>query len=180
MENKELEKQRYPIGQYIKPNQINEDDIKSYISDIEKLPGELRELVSGFSDEQLNTKYREGGWTVRQVIHHIADSHVNAYTRFKLALTEDMPTIKPYYEDEWAELEDGKNAPVDVSLNLLDALHERWVRMLRSLNKKDFEKVFFHPEHGKEFSLDEIAGMYSWHGKHHFAHIDRLKKNKGW
>src|SRR6186713_582053 len=107
MENKELEKQRYPIGQYVAPNPVTDDDIKSYISDIEKLPADLRSLVSGLSEEQLNTKYREGGWTVRQVVHHIADSHLNAYIRFKLALTEDMPTVKPYYEDKWAELEDG-------------------------------------------------------------------------
>ncbi|MEO8211200.1 MAG: DinB family protein, partial [bacterium] len=98
----------------------------------------------------------------------------------KLALTEDMPTIKPYYEDKWAELEDGKNAPVENSLNLLDALHDRWIRLLKTLNKKDFEKIFFHPEHGEEFSLGQAAAMYSWHGKHHYAHIEELKKRKGW
>jgi len=180
MENKVLEKQKYPIGQFTAPDPITDEDINGYISDIEKLPAELRKLVFDFSEEQLNTRYRDGGWTVRQVVHHIADSHLNAYARFKLALTEDMPTVKPYYEDKWAELEDGKNAPIEISLNLLDALHNRWVRLLKSLNKKDFEKVFFHPEHGKEFSLDETAGMYSWHGKHHYAHIDELKKRKSW
>jgi hypothetical protein len=180
MENKELEKLKYPIGHFSPPEPITEEDIKSYISDIEELPGKLKNLVSNLSEEQLNTAYRPKGWTVKQVIHHIADSHMNAYIRFKLALTEDTPTIKPYYEDKWAELADSKNTSIDVSLKLLESLHERWINLLKSMTKKDFEKSFFHPEHGKEFSLDEVAGMYSWHSKHHFAHIEELKKRKGW
>lgn len=180
MENSELEKLKYPIGQFIAPEPVTETDLKNYISDIERFPEELNELVSGFTESQLDTNYRKNGWNVRQVIHHIADSHMNAYIRFKLALTEDMPAIKPYFEDKWAELGDYKNTPVDVSLALIDSLHKRWVNLLRSMDKKDFEKTFFHPEHGKVFSLDEVAGIYSWHGRHHYAHINELKKRMNW
>ena len=180
MENEALEKLKYPIGQFSHPEPITDSDIQNYISDIGIFPENLKKLVSGFSEEQLQTPYRKKGWTVKQVIHHIADSHMNAYIRFKLALTEDMPAIKPYFEDKWAELGDYKTTPVEVSLILIDALHKRWVNLLRSMNKKDFEKIFFHPEHGKEFSLDEITGMYSWHGKHHYAHINELKKRMNW
>lgn len=180
MENKELEKLKYPIGIFSVPEKITEDDIRNYISDIEDLPKKLRNLVSEFTEEQMNTLYRPKGWTVKQVIHHLADSHMNSYMRFKLALTEDTPTIKPYYEDKWAELADYKNTSVEVSLKLLESLHERWVILMKSMNKKDFEKSFFHPEQGKEFSLDEVAALYSWHSKHHYAHIEELKKRKGW
>jgi hypothetical protein len=180
MENKELEKLRFPIGKFSPSEVITEEDIRDYISDIENFPDALRKLISGFSEDQLKTKYREKGWTVKQVVHHIADSHMNAYLRFKLALTEDMPAIKPYYEDKWAELGDYETTPVEVSLDLLDSLHKRWVNLLRSMSSKDFEKTFFHPEHGTEFSLDEIAAMYSWHGKHHYAHINELKKRMNW
>ncbi|MEO8663888.1 MAG: YfiT family bacillithiol transferase [Ignavibacteria bacterium] len=181
MESTDLEKLKYPIGHYNNPPEaISEEDIKGYISDIEDLSVNLNRLVEKFSEEQFNTVYRPGGWTVRQVIHHIGDSHLNALTRFKLALTEDMPTIKPYYEDKWAELGDYKNTPIEVSLDLIKAVHIRLVNLLRSMTKKDFEKSYFHPEHGKEFSLYEAAGMYSWHGKHHYAHIDELRKRMNW
>ncbi len=180
MENKEQEKLRYPIGAFIYPDAVTEDELQKYISDIEILPENLRALVSNFSDSQLETPYRKNGWTVKQVVHHLADSHMNAFIRFKLALTEDMPAIKPYFEDKWAELGDYKSTPVTVSLDLLDSLHKRWVNLLRSMSKKDFEKIFFHPEHGKEFSLDEITAMYSWHGRHHYAHIDELRKRMKW
>ncbi|MEP7146398.1 MAG: YfiT family bacillithiol transferase [bacterium] len=180
MESKELEKLKYPVDRYNPPQTITEENLKSYISDIEKLPENLKNLVSNFSDEKLNTKYRPDGWTVRQVIHHIGDSHMNAIIRFKLALTEDVPIIKPYFEDKWAELGDYKNTPVNVSLSLIESIHKRWIDILKTMEKKDFEKSFFHPEHGKEFSLDEITGMYSWHGKHHYAHIDELRKRMNW
>lgn len=176
MEDLDLEKLKYPIGQFRFPDNISEDELRGYITDIEQLPEQLRELVSGLSEEQLNTPYRKNGWSVKQVIHHIADSHMNALIRFKLALTEDTPTIKPYYEDKWAELGDYSNTQVETSLNLIDALHTRLVNLLRSMDKKDFEKTFFHPEHGKEFSLSDLAALYSWHGRHHYAHIDGLKK----
>lgn len=180
MESKELEKLKFPIGHFSPPETIDEDVLNNYISDFEKLPGKLRGLISNLSEEQLNTPYRPKGWTVKQVIHHIADSHMNAYIRFKLALTEDTPSIKPYYEDKWAELGDYKNTPVDVSLDLINSLHMRWVNLMRSMSKKDFEKSYFHPELAKEYSLDEVAGMYSWHCNHHYAHIEELKKRKGW
>lgn len=180
MQNTELDNLRYPIGQFIAPDPVTEELLNNYISDIENFPENLKELVSGLSEDQLNTRYRENGWTVRQVIHHIADSHMNAFIRFKLALTEDMPTVKPYFEDKWAELGDYISTPPEVSLMLIDALHCRWINLLRSMNKKDFESIFFHPEYGQEFSLAEIAGMYSWHGKHHYAHINELIKRMNW
>ncbi len=180
MDNKELNKMKFPIGEFVAPDPVTEEDLQGFISDIERLPADLKKLVKDFSDEQLNTPYRDDGWTVRQVVHHIADSHINAFIRFKLTLTEDIPTIKPYFEDKWAELEDGKNLPVDISLSLLTFLHHRWITLLRSMNKKDFQKEFFHPEHGKEFCLDELTGMYSWHGKHHYAQINELKKRMRW
>ena len=180
MENKELELLRYPIGKFTTPETITENDLMNYISDIERFPGDLRRIVTDLSPEQLDTQYRPKGWTVKQLIHHIADSHINAYLRFKLALTEDTPTIKPYFEDKWAELPDTAVTPVEVSLKIIEAIHTRWVNLLRAMDKKDFEKSFFHPEYGKEFSLEQAAAMYSWHGKHHFAHIKELKKRKGW
>lgn len=180
MDDLELEKLKYPIGRFNTPDVITEQDLKNYISNIEKLPGNLRRLVENLSDEQLNTNYRKGGWNVKQVIHHLADSHLNAFIRFKLTLTEDTPTVKAYYEDKWAELGDYKITPVEVSLNLLDSLHIRWINLLRSMSSKDFSKTFFHPEYGKDFSLNEIAAMYSWHCRHHYAHIEDLKKRMKW
>lgn len=180
MEDVELENLKYPIGRFIIPDIIAEQDLRVYISDIEKLPQQLRNLITYFSEEQLNTHYRKNGWSVKQVVHHLADSHMNAFIRFKLTLTEDTPTVKAYYEDKWAELGDYKVTPADVSLNLLDSLHTRWVNLLRSITPKEFTKTFFHPEYGKEFSLDEIAALYSWHGRHHYAHIDELKKRLKW
>ncbi|MDZ4713258.1 MAG: putative metal-dependent hydrolase [bacterium] len=180
MEKPEIEKLMYPIGRFKSPESITQDDLRTYISEIESLPADLRKLVADFSEEKLNTHYRKNGWSVKQVVHHIADSHMNAFIRFKAALTEDTPTIKPYYEDKWAELGDSKNTPVDVSLNLLDALHIKWVNLLRSMNEKDFTRTFFHPEHGIECPLNEIAAMYAWHGKHHYAHINELKKRMEW
>ncbi len=180
MENPEPEKLKYPIGQFKAPDNVTEADLENYISDIEIFPAKLKALVSEFTESQLDTAYREKGWTVKQVIHHVADSHINAYIRFKLALTEDMPAIKPYFEDKWAELGDYKSTPADISLALIDFLHKRWVNLLRAMNKKDFEKTFFHPEHGKEFYLYEVTGFYSWHGKHHYAHINELKKRMNW
>ena len=140
----------------------------------------MRKLVSGFSEDQLCTKYREGGWTVRQVINHIADSHENSYIRFKLALTEETPVIKPYAEDKWAELEDGKNCDIKIYLNLLDSLHFRWVMLLNSMSEKDFKRKFFHPELKREYTNGVATAMYSWHGRHHFRHIEALKENNNW
>lgn len=180
MKNKDIENLKYPIGKFKVPMNISEEDIRKSILDIEKFPKEIRNLVSVFTEEQLNTIYREGGWTVRQVVHHTADSHMNSYIRFKLALTEETPEIRPYLEDKWAELEDGKNCDVNVSLDLLDALHFRWVTLLRSMSKEDFEKKFYHSEQKREFTLGVAAAMYSWHGRHHLKHISDLKERNNW
>ncbi len=140
----------------------------------------MRAAVKGLTPKQLDTPYRPGGWTVRQVLHHVPDSHLNAYVRFKLALTEDTPTIKPYYEARWANLADTRKTPVETSLALLDHLHARWVTLLRSLRSKDFAHRFFHPDHGKALTLDWALAMYAWHGPHHVAHITSLRKRMGW
>jgi hypothetical protein len=175
-----MTKLQYPIGKFLKPEHIPEVLIHEWIDEIERLPEQLREVVDSLSEEQLDTPYRDGGWTVLQVVHHLADSHINSYTRFRLALTEENPVIKPYYEDRWAELEDGKNAPVEFSLNLLTFLHQRWVYLLKSLTDDQLNKTFFHPESGKEFVLREVIGTYAWHGKHHLAHITELKQRNNW
>jgi hypothetical protein len=143
------------------------------------LPARLREVVTGLSDDQLDTPYRPGGWTVRQLVHHLADSHINSYVRFRLALTEDEPTIKPYNEGLWAELEDARGLPVDVSLKLLEVLHTRLVALLRSLTPCDWERQFRHPESGI-VSLDRNVALYAWHGNHHVAHIARLRERMQW
>jgi hypothetical protein len=136
--------------------------------------------VAGLDQEQLDTPYRPGGWTVRQVVHHIGDSHINSIVRFKLALTEETPTIRPYDEALWAELPDSRTAPVDPSLALIDTLHARWVLLLRSMSEQDFERRFHHPEHDRTFTLARTLAMYAWHGQHHIAHITRLRERMGW
>jgi hypothetical protein len=171
---------QYPIGKFVKPAHIPEVLVHDWIKEIEKLPEQLIAAIDGLSEEQLDTPYRPEGWTVTQVIHHLADSHMNAYMRFHLALTEENPTIKPYYEGRWAELEDGKNAPVEFSLNLLTSLHQRWVYLLRSMTDEQMNKTYFHPESKKEFILKEVVGTYAWHGRHHVAHITELKKRNNW
>lgn len=171
---------RYPIGQFKKPEAIAAEDIEQWISDIASFPNQIRTAVAHLTDEQLNTAYRPGGWSIRQVVHHCADSHLHSFIRFKLALTEDKPTVKPYYEERWAELPDSSQAAVALSLHLLDGLHQRWVLLLRSLSAADINKSFIHPEHGKEIFLDECIGLYAWHGRHHLAHITTIKQMKGW
>jgi uncharacterized damage-inducible protein DinB len=171
---------RYPIGKFHRHGELTEDLRHRYIEDIERLPGRLREAVKGLSQAQLDTPYRPGGWTVRQLVHHIADSHMNAYVRLKLALTEDAPLIKPYLEAKWAELHDSKTLPVDVSLNLLDSLHQRWVDVLRSMKPAEFSRTMRHPEWTEPMSLDDGLALYAWHGKHHVAHITELRRREGW
>jgi len=170
---------RYPIGRFKFEESITEEQRRRFIDQIEGTPAELRSAVQGLSPEQLDTPYRPGGWTVRQVVHHLPDSHLNSYTRFKLALTEDEPTIKPYHEDRWAELEDSRNAPIEMSLMLLEALHRRWVLLLRSLSPPEFARTFKHPELGV-VSLDKNISLYAWHGRHHVAHITSLRERMGW
>jgi DinB family protein len=168
----DLERLRYPVGRYVRPTAPLDDATRvEYIKEIEGLPAVMRSLVSKLSDTQLDKPYRPGGWTIRQVVHHVPDSHMNMYMRMKLAVTETAPTIKPYNEDSWAQLEDGRTAPVDVSLDLLDALHRRWVLFLRSLKQGDFEKTFIHPEMKGPVPLYQGLALYAWHGKHHAAHI---------
>jgi hypothetical protein len=149
------------------------------IAQIEEAPFRLRKAVDGLSDEQLDTPYREGGWTVRQVAHHVADSHLNAYIRVRLALTEDNPTIRPYRQEKWAELLDARTGPVEVSLVLLESVHSRWVMLLRSMQPGQFATKLHHPEEG-EIDLNWILQMYGWHGRHHVAHVTELRKRKGW
>lgn len=169
---------RYPIGQFKQEGNLTMDIIERWIKEIEAAPSQLKEAVKGLSDDQLDTAYRPGGWTIRQVVHHLADSHLNSYIRFKLALTENNPTIKPYMEEKWAELSDSK-LPVDISLSLLEALHSRWSTLLRSMQTTDLEKTFHHPDSGA-VKLGLNIGIYAWHGRHHIAHILSLRNRLGW
>ncbi len=170
---------RYPIGKFSFTGPHTAQQRQQYLNDIEQTPARLRAAVGGLSDPQLHTPYREGGWTVRQVAHHVPDSHMNAYIRFKLALTEDDPTIKPYMEDRWAELPESKQAPIDVSLALLDSLHQRWMLVLRNIADADWQRTFRHPEMGP-MTLEKTLALYSWHGRHHVAHVASLREKMGW
>ena len=170
---------RYPIGPYEPPNEVTPAMRTLAVQEIAALPAAVRAATQGLNDAKLDTPYRDGGWTVRQVVHHIADSHMNAYVRCRLALTEPEPTIKPYEESAWAQLQDAAHSPIDVSLHLLEPLHERWVTLLGSVNPEDFARTFRHPDHGVR-TLDWMLFLYAWHGKHHTAHITELKKQKGW
>ncbi|MGZ7440761.1 YfiT family bacillithiol transferase [Paenibacillus sp. TH7-28] len=165
---------RYPIGKFEFTGEITAAQREQWIREIETLPARMRQAVAGLSEDQLNLPYREGGWTLRQVVHHVADSHINAYTRFKLALTEDNPTIRPYFEDRWSELPDSR-ADIQVSLALLEALHQRWVILLKSLSEADYARQFHHPASGQTTTLAYNLGTYAWHGNHHLAHIASLR-----
>jgi uncharacterized damage-inducible protein DinB len=169
---------RYPIGRFSYTGPLTAEQKHQFLSDIEQTPARLRAAVAGLSEKQLNTPYREGGWTVRQLAHHVPDSHMNSYIRFKLALTEDAPTIKPYLEDRWAQLADSQ-APPEVSLVLLDCIHQRWMMILRSLSDADWKRTFRHPELGP-MSLERTLSLYSWHGRHHVAHVTKLRETMGW
>ncbi|MEJ2054943.1 MAG: bacillithiol transferase BstA [Calditrichaceae bacterium] len=166
-----IEKLRYPIGRFTFPESPREDDANQWIAEIEALPTQLDKIVKPLDDDQLSSRYREGGWTVRQVVHHLFDSHVNSYMRFKLALTEDTPALKPYFEDRWAELPDSRLTPVQVSLDLLTNLHKRWIVLLKALSWQDLQKEFYHPENKRNVKLVQNLALYAWHGKHHLAHI---------
>jgi len=175
-----MEELSYPIGKYKKPEIFTREILAKAISAIENFPNKIKAETENLSGEQLDTPYRPGGWTIRQVVHHCADSHMNAFIRLKLALTENTPTIKPYAEALWAELPDGKTLSLHSSLLILEGLHERWCIVLNNMSEKEFEHSFIHPEKGKELSLYESTGMYAWHCNHHLAHITALKKTKGW
>lgn len=171
---------RYPVGRFRRPEApLTPEQRAEHIDQIAALPAELRRAVDGLTEAQLDTPYREGGWTVRQVVHHVPDSHMNAFVRFKLALTEDVPTIKPYDESRWAALGDVRDTPPEISLDLLEALHWRWVALLRGLGPDDFGRRLNHPENGV-MSLDQVLALYSWHGRHHTAHVTALREREGW
>jgi uncharacterized damage-inducible protein DinB len=170
---------RYPVGKFLYDGPPTEEQKQDLLHEIALTPANLRSAVKSLSEAQLDTEYRPGGWTVRQVVHHVPDSHLNSYVRFKLALTEDEPTIKPYAEDRWAELPDSKTTPIEVSLTLLETLHDRWVRLLRSLTPEQWKRTFRHPELGP-MTLEKTLALYAWHGRHHVAHITELRKRRSW
>jgi uncharacterized damage-inducible protein DinB len=170
---------RYPTGRFIPPDPPTSETRTRAIDTIAETPARLREAVGGLDEDQLDTPYREDGWTLRQVVHHVPDSHLNAYIRTKLALTEPAPVIKPYDEAAWATLADNTAVPIDVSLNLLDALHRRWVSLLRSMREDDFRREYVHPETGRH-ALDHLVALYAWHGSHHIAHITTARGMHGW
>ncbi|MFV8322327.1 YfiT family bacillithiol transferase [Flavobacterium sp. LB3P21] len=180
MENSTLEHLRYPIGKFIAPEIYSGEYINNKIAEIASFPERLKKEVLQITEEQLETAYRQDGWTIRQVIHHCADSHMNCFIRIKWALTEENPTIKFYHEDRWAELHDNLTMPVQPTLSFLDGLHYRLAYLMNSLSNEDLEKTFIHPENNKKFKIKEIIGTYAWHGNHHLAHITELKKQKGW
>ena len=169
---------RYPIGPFAAPSRLDAAARADAIETIAATPARLREVVADLSDAQLDTPYRPGGWTVRQLVHHVPDSHLNAYIRFKLSLTEDHPTIKPYDQEAWATLADS-TGPIGPPLQMLDLLHERWVRVLRAMSGADFDRTFVHPEEGV-LTLDTLLALYAWHGPHHVEHITSLRVRNGW
>jgi uncharacterized damage-inducible protein DinB len=170
---------RYPIGPFRFEGEPTAQQVTQFISDIEQTPARLRAALTGLSERQLDTPYRAGGWTLRQVAHHVPESHLNAYVRIKLALTEENPTIKPYDEARWAETADVRATPVETSLTLLEALHQRWVTLLKALGPAELARTFNHPESGA-WTIAKYLALYSWHGKHHVAHITSLRERMGW
>lgn len=170
---------RYPIGKY-EPQPFSEEQKAKWLMDIHFLPEEIERALLNLNEDQLHTPYREGGWTVHQLVHHVADSHMNAVTRFKLALTEDNPVIKPYLENEWVKLNDVKHLPVNISVTLLHALHRRWYYTIKDLAAGDWQRTVYHPETKKELSVWFLLGMYAWHGRHHVAHITALREKNNW
>jgi uncharacterized damage-inducible protein DinB len=169
----------YPIGKFHFEGTLTDDQKRALIGEIADVPAKLRAAITGLSEAQFDTPYRPGGWTVRQVTHHVPDSHMNAYVRFKLALTESEPAIKAYEQQLWAELPDTKETPIEVSLAMLDSLHDRWVRLLRSIKLEEWKRTFRHPELGL-VTLERNLALYAWHGKHHVAHITELRKRMSW
>ncbi len=170
---------RYPIGKY-EPQPFAESIKKKWLQDLQFLPSSLESAIHNLDEAQLQTPYREGGWTVHQLVHHVADSHMNAYIRFKLGLTEENPAIRPYEEKQWAELNDVKQLPVNISITLLFALHERWVAAIKDLTDEEWQRTVFHPEHKKEMTLWFLLGMYAWHSRHHVQHILSLRERMQW
>ncbi|MGE6631770.1 YfiT family bacillithiol transferase [Bacillus sp. NPDC077027] len=170
---------QYPIGQYEPTSERSEQQLKEWIGVLEDIPKQLKEATKHLTKAQLDTPYRPEGWTIRQVVHHMADTHMNAYLRFKIAITEEAPHIRPFDQQRFAELPDSK-APIEISLQLIDILHAKWVLLLEGMNDSDFEKTYYHPVYQKTIALYHATGMYVWHSKHHLAHITELKKRSGW
>ncbi|MDQ7948883.1 MAG: putative metal-dependent hydrolase [Pedobacter sp.] len=166
-----LENLKYPIGRFIPPPIITPSQLQQWITDLATFPQQLIEITTTLTETQLELCYRKDGWNIRQVIHHLADSHINAYTRFHLTLTEDRPIIRPYFEDRWAELPDGKTGDIQLSINMLTSIHQRLVFLLGKLNPIDFERTYIHPDANQEFTMGYLTGNYAWHGQHHLAHI---------
>lgn len=166
---------RFPVGPFVRPDSLDAGQRRAAIDSVADAPRRLRAAVSGLTERQLETPYRADGWTVRQVVHHVADSHLNGYTRFKLALTENTPTIKPYDQTEWAKLIDSRTTPIETSLTLLEAVTDRWVRVLRAMSPADFARQLIHPEHETPLSLDQTLALYEWHGRHHVAHVNLVR-----
>lgn len=169
----------YPIGKYIE-QPFSDELLKEWLLDIQYLPQHIENALINLDEHQIDTPYREGGWTIRQVVHHVADSHMNAYIRFKLGLSEENPSIKPYDQDAWAEMPDTKNLPVNISVTLLFALHRRWTELLNNMQPNEWERTLFHPEYKKTMTLWYVLGLYSWHSRHHVAQITALRKRMGW
>jgi len=176
----DIELLRYPIGKYHKPESHTPELRSEWISILEALPSWMDTVIENLDEAQLHTEYRPGGWTVNQVIHHVADSHMNAYVRVKLALTEDNPQIKPYKEELWARLSDSETVPVNVSVTLLHALHRRWAAVLRSMSEKDWDRTYYHPESERNVPMWEVVALYAWHSRHHIEHIRKLRERMGW
>jgi len=170
---------RYPVGEY-ESKPFSEEQKEEWLADLRFLPQALENAVINLDEQQLQTPYRDGGWTIHQLIHHVADSHMNAYIRFKLGFTEENPTIKPYEEKDWAKTKDVENLPINISLTLLFALHQRWYEFLKHFTNDDWKRTVYHPEHKKTFTLWYLLGMYAWHCRHHTAHITNLRDQKGW
>ena len=170
---------RYPIGKWDRRDTLTSGERAAMIAQIGEVPARMRTAIAGLDDAQLDTPYREGGWTVRQVVHHVPDSHLNSYTRFKLALTEEEPTIRPYDEAKWAALSDSRDTPVETSLTMLGALHDRWTILLRAMSDDDFRRTLRHPDIGV-MSLDALLSLYAWHGRHHVGHVTSLRERMGW
>ncbi len=173
----EVEKLRYPIGEFSIPSSISRTELIQFLWEIEQLPLLIKEAVLGLTEQQLSFIYRKNGWNIKQLVNHLVDSHSNSVIRFKLTLTEEFPTIRPYEEDKWALLADTTECPLNLSINLLENIHLRWIILLKSISEKDWERKLFHPGSKKEYSLKELAALYAWHGKHHLAHIVLAKQN---
>jgi len=174
-----MEDLRYPVGRFSRPDSLTPAARRDAIDLVAQCPANLRAVVTGLDEAQLETSYRPDGWSVRQLVHHVPDSHANAYIRFKLALTEDTPTIKTYDEAAWARLPDSQTTPVETSLVMLEVIHDRWIRLLQAMSATDFERTLNHPENGI-MSLDQMLAMYAWHSRHHVAHIRNLRQRNGW